>query len=216
MAQRDKNRRINGGLIAKVAVSLLLMAVIVLALGWAAFSWMDIWTLHGHQEVVPDVKGLSYNDAVTRLTDAGLVIELSDSLYDNATRPGTVLDQNPKGNTKVKPGRVVYVTINAFSPKTVTLPQLTDVSLRQARSMLEGIGIKNVKVVEVMSEYKDLVLGVKCDGRKVLPGARVSVKSTITLEVGDGLPELHGVPDSVDIDRSTDGTADEFELLNLE
>lgn len=177
-----------------ILLNLLLMAAVGVFIIWLALGWLNIWTGHGHEEVVPDVKGQSYENARMMLEEAGLSVELSDSVYDNNARPGMVVDQNPKVNTRVKPGRTIYLTINAFSPKTVTVPTLTDMSARQARSILEGLGISAVEEESVISEYKNLVLGARYNGKRLTAGARVPVNARIILEVGDGMPEL---PDSV-------------------
>ena len=87
---------------------------------WIATLWLDSWTHHGEYLVVPDVKGKSFQDAKNTLVNEGFTVELTDSIYDTSTRPGTVVEQNPKVGTKVKDGRLIYVTINAFSPKSVT------------------------------------------------------------------------------------------------
>ena len=79
----------------------------------------------------------------------------------------------------------------------VTLPTLTDISLRQAKSILEGLEIKNVVEKRIPSEFKDLVLGVYYKGRRLSPGARVPVNSTIELEVGQGLTDVYEDTDSV-------------------
>lgn len=149
-------------------------------------GWLDNWTNHGHYVEIPQVKGLSYVEANKLLKNSGFGVELSDSIFDNKTPPGTVIEQNPKQGTKVKDGRTVYLTINAFSPKTVSIPSLTDVSLRQARSILEGLGIRNIIVKYIPSEYKDLVIGVKKDGMTLKPGTRIPVTEAIILEVGEG------------------------------
>lgn len=196
----------------KVTCSLLAMMLIVSVIGWIAFAWMDSWTMHGKNIVVPNVRGLNYNEAANILEGEGLTIELSDSVYDNGSRPGTVLEQNPKARAKVKPGRVIYVSINAFSPSTVTLPQLTDISVRQAQSTLQALGIKDVQIVPVFSEYKDLVLAAKMGGKNLLPGARIAVNSRVVLEVGDGMPEFQ---DSIKVDSLNNGSADDVEILNL-
>lgn len=75
-----------------------------------------------------------------------------------------MLEQSPKVNAKVKPNRTVYLTINAFSPRMISVPSLTDMSLRQARSTLEGLGFEKIRELYVPSEYKDLVLGVRFNG----------------------------------------------------
>lgn len=179
-----------GRLTVKILINIILMMAVGAFLVWLSTIWLDSWTHHGKYLVVPDVKGMSYERALDKLESEGFEVELSDSVYDNKVRPGYVVDQNPKVNTKVKDGRLVYLTVNAFSPRTVTLPGLTDTSLRQARSILEGLGIKNVEVVEVPSEFKNLVIAVKRNGVRLATGARVPMNAKIVLEVGAGLPEL--------------------------
>lgn len=178
------------GFALKLALNLVLMGVVFALLVYAALCWLDAWTLHGQYKTVPDVKGRPYDSALQLLELEGFVVELSDSIYDRNSSPGTVVEQNPKENNKVKPGRTVYLTINAFSPKNVTLPSLTDISVRQARSILEGLGITKIETISVPSEFKDLVIGARHDGVELQAGARVPVTSSITLEVGDGLPEI--------------------------
>lgn len=189
-------------------VNLLIMCAVLAIILVGTLFWLDRWTLHGHYQTVPDVKGRPYDSANKILSLEGFVVDLSDSIYDRNTLPGTVIEQNPKEGTKVKPGRTVYLVINAFSPKSVTVPALTDISVRQAKSSLEGLGISSIRIVSVPSEYRDLVLSAKLDGRELQPGARIPVTSTVVLEVGDGLPELNegdsGLPDDSSISSDDD------------
>lgn len=173
----------------KVFLHIGIMIIVAVAIGWMAMLWLDVWTRHDDTITVPSVKTLSYGEAAARLDQDGLVAVLSDSVYDKSTRPGTVIDQNPKVGTIVKEGREIYLTINAFSPKMVSLPTLTDISLRQAKSILEGLEIKKVVEKRVPSDFKDLVLAVRYKGTRLSPGARVPVNATIELEVGEGKAE---------------------------
>ena len=173
----------------KVFLHIGIMIIVAVAIGWLAMLWLDVWTRHDDTITVPPVKTLSYGEAAARLDQHGLVAVLSDSVYDKSTRPGTVIDQNPKVGTIVKKGREIYLTINAFSPKMVSLPTLTDISLRQAKSILEGLEIKKVVEKRVPSDFKDLVLAVRYKGTRLSPGARVPVNATIELEVGEGKAE---------------------------
>lgn len=173
----------------KVFLHIGIMIIVAVAIGWLAMLWLDVWTRHDDTITVPPVKTLSYGEAAARLDQHGLVAVFSDSVYDKSTRPGTVIDQNPKVGTIVKEGREIYLTINAFSPKMVSLPTLTDISLRQAKSILEGLEIKKVVEKRVPSDFKDLVLAVRYKGTRLSPGARVPVNATIELEVGEGKAE---------------------------
>lgn len=186
-----------------------LMFLVAVVIGWLAMMWLDVWTRHDDTIIVPTVKSLTYDDASRRLSDEGLVAVLSDSVYDKSTRPGTVIDQNPKVGTVVKEGREIYLTINAFSPKMVTVPTLTDISVRQAKSILEGLEIKNIVEKRIPSDFKDLVLGVYYKGHRLSPGARVPVNATVELEVGQG------VNDTFVDDDSIAESSDSIEHLNL-
>lgn len=174
----------------KILIHIGLMVLVGLAVVWMAMLWLDKWTRHGDTIVVPSVKTYSFERATQALKEDGLLAILSDSVYDNRTAPGTVIEQNPKAGTVVKEGREIYLTINAFSPKMVTLPSLTDISVRQAKSILEGLEIKKVIEKRVPSDFKDLVLAVRYNGSRLSPGARVPVSATIELEVGEGLPDV--------------------------
>ena len=160
--------------------------------------------------MVPDVKGQSYVNAAGNVDLAGLRPVLSDSVFDAYTRPGTVVEQMPIPGAKIKKGGSVYLTIVAFSPKLVTVPDFYNASVRQAKSMFQGLGIKEVREVPVVSEYDGLVLGAKFNGVSLQPGARIPVSAVVTLEVGTGIEEEPGADvDTVAID-------DVIEELNIE
>ncbi|MCM1348149.1 MAG: PASTA domain-containing protein [Firmicutes bacterium] len=198
----------------KVVLNVILMIIVGVVLVWLSSLWIDSWTRHGEEAVVPSVKGLSVYDAEERLSAAGFTVVINDSIYDAAIKPGQVVDQSPKENSTVKDGCTVYLSINAFSPRQVVLPALTDISYRQAKSILDGLGIKNVRTDTVPSDFKDLVLSVKRDGKRLMAGARVPINANLVVEIGAGIPEeiLNNEveADSMDID-----TTYTVEKLNL-
>lgn len=156
--------------------------MVVMLLLW----FLDFWTFHGQERAVPDVKGQSLEMAEGNISRAGLRCVVTDSVYESFRHPGTVVEQMPIPSSRIKKGGTVYVTIVAFTPKMVTIPNFYDVSERQARSMLEGLGIKQVMTVTVPSEYQGLVMGAMFNGVSLAPGAKVPVTAVITLQVGGG------------------------------
>lgn len=152
-----------------------------------AMFFLDAWTHHGDQVQVPSVKGMGYNEATATLRSQDFTVEITDSIFDSTMKPGTVVEQSPTPGANVKPGRTVYLTVVAFTPKMVTVPYYLNTSLRQGKSMFEGIGIKSIQIREVPSEYKDLVLGAKYNGLPLNPGMRIPVSASIILEVGQGI-----------------------------
>lgn len=183
-----------------VLFNFLMVILVGCGIVWMSLLALDIWTDHGKYQVVPSLRGLTYQQAKTALDTAHLTAELSDSIYDSTMPPGTVVEQSPRPNTKVKTNRTVYLTVTAFTPKMVSLPQITDMSERQAISTLEGIGIKNVRVSPVASEYKELVLGVKYNGLPIQPGTRIPASAVLTLEVGMGIGDDSVATDTVAVD----------------
>ncbi|MCM1022030.1 MAG: PASTA domain-containing protein [Muribaculaceae bacterium] len=179
------------------------MMVVLVGFGivWMSLIALDIWTDHGKFEVVPSLRGLTYQQAETALLSANLKAELTDSIYDTMMPPGTVVEQSPRPNTKVKTNRTVYLTVTAFTPKMISMPSVTDMSERQARSTLEGVGITNIRVEEVASDYKDLVLGVRYNGLPIQAGARVPTTAVITIEVGMGAYDESSDSDSIAVEE---------------
>lgn len=169
-----------------VLMQLIYICVAAIVACWLLMLFLDYWTFHGQERTVPDVKGQVYTAAAGNVSLAGLRPVLTDSVFDTYSRPGTVVEQIPIPGARVKKGGTVYLTIVAFSPKLVTVPDFMNVSARQARSMFEGLGIREVREVPVVSEYNGLVLGAKFNGAALRPGDRIPVSATVTIEVGTG------------------------------
>lgn len=179
---------------------------------WMLMWFLDFWTFHGEERVVPDVKGQTFESAAGNVDISGLNAIISDSVFDSYSRPGTVVEQIPVAGARIKKGGNVYLTIVAFSPKLVTVPDFFNASARQARSMFEGLGIKEIREVTVPSEYAGLVLGAKFNGVALQPGARIPVSAIVTIEVGSGWQE--NFESGADIDSLAIDTA--IEELNIE
>lgn len=179
---------------------------------WMMMWFLDYWTFHGQERVVPDVKGQSCQTAIGNVDLSGLKAVVADSVFDNYARPGTVTEQTPVPGARIKNGGTVYLTIVAFSPKLVTVPEFYNVSVRQARSMFEGIGIKDIREVPVVSDYKGLVLGAMFNGVTLQPGARIPLSAVVTLQVGSGFDDT--LDTGADVDTlAIDNAIDE---LNIE
>lgn len=154
---------------------------VLLVLGVSTHILLLLGTRHSAHRTVPDLTGISLEEAQREAHHQGLTILVNDSLYVPAYDGGVVLDQLPEKGVGVKPGRTVYVTINSYKQKMVEVPYVAGRSLRQAKNMLEvaGLGIKeliyrpDMATNYVLEEYAD--------------GKRISGKSRVQLEVGGGV-----------------------------
>ena len=165
--------------------ALIAVAFTALLLVWLLLLFLNIWTHHGDDSTVPEIKDMTYAQARATLDAADLGIEISDSIYDTTIPAGTVVESWPKAGSQVKRGRSVYVTVTAFSPKHVTLSMpITGVSVRQAVSYLNALGITGIRFVNVPSQYPDLVESAHADGRPLGVGSMIPVNASVVLEVG--------------------------------
>ena len=164
-----------------------LMVLALVALGYIALLFLDVFTSHGQQVQVPDVRNLPLEKAIEILEDAGLRWDISDSttFYENY-KPGTVIDQDPKAKSYIKKIRIIYLNVNAMHAPIIPLPKLVDLPGRQGVAMLKAMGFKHVALDSVPSEMDGLILQVTVDGHNVAPGKPVSVNSQIKIMVGDG------------------------------
>ena len=72
----------------------ILIIVIISLLGiYGAYVAMALFTKHGSTMRVPGVENMSYTAAVKKLHDAGLKVDIRDSLYREDVRPGFVIEQ---------------------------------------------------------------------------------------------------------------------------
>ncbi|MCM1032386.1 MAG: PASTA domain-containing protein [Odoribacter sp.] len=185
------------------------IAVATCVVVWGCLLFLDVWTHHGDDAVVPEIKDMPYSEAVRVLEENNLNIEISDSIYDKTLPGGTVVESWPKGGSTVKRGRSVYVTVTAFSPKHVTLSMpVTGVSVRQAVSYLSALGITGIRFVNVPSQYPDLVESAHAQGRPIGVGSVIPVDATVVLEVGVAMPETESENED-SLDMSAEETVEE-------
>lgn len=183
----------------KFWMSIVAMAIVVIAVPVVAFYMLDIFTHHGEKIEVPSVTGKMIGDAESMLQERDLVAVVNDSLYDKYSTPGMVLDQMPKAGYEVKGGRVVYLTVAMRNVPTVQLPDVVSHgSLREAEATLTGLGFKLTPNEPVEGKPLELVVGVKQNGKEVYAGEMIPRDRPLTLLVGAGESDSIYVSDEVD------------------
>lgn len=167
--------------------NLLLMIVVILVIVFGALFWLDGYTRHNQTVTVPALKGLQVEEAGAILRAANLNYEVVDSIYEKRGIPGSVLEQIPVDSSSVKEGRTVYLIVQAKAEQLVAVPDLIDYSQRQAEALLNSLGFTNIKVEEVSSDYKGLVISVEYRGLSLIGGQKIPKGAVLLMKVGDGL-----------------------------
>ncbi|MEG1555098.1 MAG: PASTA domain-containing protein [Bacteroidales bacterium] len=170
---------------------ILLAIGITLILCFIAIFSLKIYTRHGEEIAMPNFIGKDSETLLQEGAAKDFIIVVNDHIYDKSVAAGTVLKQNPEPKELVKKGRKVYLTIASSVPPKVKMPELKDVSQRQAEIMLKALGLELGGIILKPSPFENAVLEQLYNGRSIAPGTEVSVGEKITLVVGkdiDGLP----------------------------
>jgi beta-lactam-binding protein with PASTA domain len=152
---------------------------------------LNCTTRHGQAFEVPDFSGMTLDEAEQAGHEARLKLTVSDSLYLPARTGGVILEQNPSPGSKVKSGRRVFLTINAYNPKLAQIPYVTGYSLRQAKNNLEISGFEIERLIYRDDIAVNNVLEEQYQGRRIAEGSNIQAPtgSAITLIVGRGADE---------------------------
>lgn len=170
-----------------IMVNLVLIACAVVAAIFIGLLFIDVFTSHGQERLVPEVRNMPLEQAIDKLEAAGLKWDIADSTnFNESFKPGVIIDQEPKAGSYIKAIRTVYLSVNALHPRIVAMPQLQEISIRQGMAMLRTMGFKSIEVDSIPSPYQGLIVQVMVNGRQVAPGTGVAVNAKIKLSVGDG------------------------------
>lgn len=168
-----------------IVKNLLIAIAIVLVLMLSVRIFLSTYTHHGEKILVPDFFSMSIPDAARAAESAGMELVVTDSVYNKRLSPGTIFSQVPQAGTYVKKGRHISVVINSFVPRKIKMPNLVDISLRQAMTNLNAKGLQVGKLIYKSSgEGTNLVLEQRYHGRKIEPGRMVESGATIDLVLG--------------------------------
>ncbi|MDD5507422.1 MAG: PASTA domain-containing protein [Bacteroidales bacterium] len=166
---------------------LLIAILLTIGLALLVFKLLDNYTLHGQSISLPDFTGKTVDELGTYEDTYKFKFTVIDSVYNTKNSPGSILLQDPVPNSPVKKGRNVYLTVVAKLPEKIEMPDLRDLSLRQAASLLETYGLKSGKLTFVTDpdiESGNLIKYQIYDNDTLEPGTVVHKESTIDLIVG--------------------------------
>lgn len=149
--------------------------------------WLNIYTRHGQSRSTPEVRGLTIKEA-KHVTDKNHVkLKIIDSVYTTFVPRGCIAEQTPLPGHRVKRGRTIIATINAFNPEMVAVPDLVGLPRRQALSIIATSGLEVGQLNYVSDLTVDFVLKQTIHGREVSPGDSVQKGMVIDLVLGRGL-----------------------------
>ena len=161
--------------------------IIVVGIVIVLLIWMNFYTRHGQARPVPDFFGLSIEETVKVAKKNKLRFQVVDSVYTTVVPRGCVAEQNPKPGFKVKKWRNIILTINAFKPEMVAVPNLVDLPIRQAKALIESSGLKLGETRFKPDQSINMVIEQLYNGKKISEGDSIQKGSVVDLILGKGL-----------------------------
>lgn len=148
----------------------------------------------GSEVVVPNVIGMTQEEAVKTLEDDDFNPSIADTSFGVSLPPGSIFLQKPEAGKLVKEGRTVYLFISG-GEQVISVPLLKGKSVRDARLSLERVGLKLGTIEELAStQPKDMVFDQQfAEGTRIRKGQSVGI--SVSIGKGDGeivVPDLIG------------------------
>ena len=170
-------------------INLLIAIALVVIIIEVAFLSLKGYTRHGEEIVVPNFVGLNCDSILEQCKDDFNFVML-DSVYTRNLPEGSIYQQDPLPNSNVKKGRNLYYVKVSEAPEKVVMPNLKNLSLRQAMVALRANGLK-VSELEFVDHFaRNAIVEQEFKGEVIEPGTELVKGSSIKLKVGYGRDDV--------------------------
>jgi len=145
---------------------------------------MPSYTRHGVAVRVPHVEDRPFEKAKQLVQNRALTVKRQVGRYNPNVAQNVVVDQNPPPNADVKPGRRVYLTVNAGEVPMVDVPDFNGISVREAKNRVSSLGLKvgTVRPDSIPSPYPNTITRQKPE-----PGDSLKKGGIVDLWYSSGL-----------------------------
>ena len=175
-------------LFSRVFIKQLFLATIIfsiIVLGSIVFLFF--YTNQTSRVIVPNLNGMNLDEIELVISKNKLRYEIIDSsFYKQDFDKNTVLEQIPVANNEVKKNTKIYLTTTPSSYGDVILPDLIQLTKRNAVSTLVALDLKIGDFIYEDNIGKDMVLDIKLEGESIESGSLIPKKSTVDLILGNG------------------------------
>lgn len=143
--------------------------------------------LVGKEIAVPDVAGMSEDEAQDALSKVGLTNVTSDFQYDDNVAEGNVISTTPAANSKATKDTQIKMIVSKGAEKK-TVPDVRGLSEAEARSAIQSAGLT---VGSTSTQHDDSVAKGNVISQSVTPGKKVSAGTAINLVLSSGSDKVN-------------------------
>jgi len=148
------------------------------------------------EATVPEVVGMSYNQAAVVAEEAGLVLRIRKEDFSDDTEVDFIIDQSPAAGARVKVDREVLVDVSLGS-RTLTTPNVIQLERDQAVQDLDNMGVR----YHITPQYSDNAAAGVVINQSPPSGTPIAIGEVVSLIVSAGpltsaieMPDIEGIP----------------------
>ncbi len=177
-----------------------LFFLFVLIVGASAYLTLTLIIKSEDTVVVPDLLGKNVVYVLELLTDLGLNTKVKGSEYSAEVPENNVIFQEPEPGVEIKKGRDVRIIISKGA-KSILMPNLKGLSLRQARIILEENSLHRG---EISSTYSNTIRKDEIIAQVPSQGTMITRGQEVDLLVSMGVrPRVYKMPDLIGLSFNT-------------
>ena len=184
-------------MIARIIKIVGLTLVFIVIAGASAYFTLTLVIKSEEAVIVPELVGKDVVYALETLTDLELNTKVKGSEYNTDLPKHHVIYQDPEPGTEIKKGRDVRIIISK-GPKNIIMPNLTMLSARQARIILDENGICQGNISYT---YSDTIAKEEIIAQTPDSGTLITRGTCVNLLISTGMtprayqmPNLEGLP----------------------
>jgi len=173
----------SGNFIKQIIKAIIFFTIIIIL----TLKVLNIITHHNNHELVPDISGIELNEAIKMLDENHLRYEVIDSAkFNPGLPPFAIIELFPVSQSEVKKDRKIYLTLNPSGYRKISVPNIIQITRRNAESMLKAVGLEVGKITYRDNIGKEMVLEIRYQGKKIAPGSVLPKTTKIDLILGNG------------------------------
>jgi len=160
-----------------------LILIVLFFVGFAGINLlMKLVVGHGNEVKVPNLVGMNFNVAVKKCDALKLYLEQKENVHNDDFEKGQIISQDPHTDIMTKKYRTVKVTVSE-GPEMVRIPYLYNLSIIEAKLMLESAGLQ---LGEKKYRYSDLVEKDKVIYTEPMADDLIARKSKVAVAISLG------------------------------
>ncbi|MCB9209893.1 MAG: PASTA domain-containing protein [Ignavibacteriales bacterium] len=182
-------------IIKKILIWGMIATALLAIFAFIADIFIMPWYVKSEEVKVPNVVGMSKEQAFDLLSESKLNVIIEGPRYSEEFPVDHIIYQKPEAGSIVKVNRRVYIVVSGGIPIT-KMPNVLNRTLRDAKNTIERLGFEIAEITQVKSEEpaNTVIEQYPKEGGSLKKGTRVELKVSVGPNIGMvRVPDLLGL-----------------------